>query len=765
MALGETTAQVLDEVSSVEAGLSSQMGHSFYQMHQHVAVASARVGSRVDEMSARLGAMVSLQGERAEIAQGKFRQHLDIRLAGVEATVASVGQMLATGQGDTADQLARLSEKVQDICRLLRENQAQKLRMAIRLVAASHRAALAELQTEGSGAVADCGMLRDEAHRLKALVDSILDGVPEGDPRRATLVVPQVYGVVAEVDGRLFAELIGERARRGGQPPAGPGAAFVRSGLSGQATFCRDTLLADMLTQLETEVRALLRNHATSAYATAVVVAPTLAQYALLCQAIRAKQDSEHPVIFQLPTDLQVVVGPETQLQVKWEDGLDAMRALSLSIARNGGSAGEGDWLEMQTVDDALWLADLLEAPRETCPLASVQHVHQKTLLEALGVPHAAGSLSREDFAVLKAVAVPKLRELVERAINAQFAGFETPLTLPDWPKVAELLRDTLDRQSGEEKTPLLNEPQREPQSTSPSPEVEWNLKPARVFTGHTDRVADVAWSPDGSMIASAADDGAAVIWGVTTGSQLLVFEGHQGRVAGVAWSPDGSTLATASYSKIAVLWDVKTGARLRELRNHGEKVTGVAWSPDGRPVATASLDETAMLWDVETGTLVQTLVGHSEGLLALAWAPDGSAIATASSDKKAMLWDARTQNFTRALEGHTEGVAGVAWCPNRAVLATASWDGTSVLWNAADGRRVQRLTGHTKGVKKVSWSANGSALATASSDKTSALWDVETGCRRLVLDGHKSEVTAVAWSPLGNGLVTASDNNFQIWV
>ena len=78
---------------------------------------------------------------------------------------------------------------------------------------------------------------------------------------------------------------------------------------------------------------------------------------------------------------------------------------------------------------------------------------------------------------------------------------------------------------------------------------------------GHTDAVNGVAYSPDGTRLASASSDGTVQVWDAITGQEVLPpLRGHTGVVYAVAYSPDGRTLASASHDKTVRVWDATTG-------------------------------------------------------------------------------------------------------------------------------------------------------------------------------------------------------------
>jgi len=171
-----------------------------------------------------------------------------------------------------------------------------------------------------------------------------------------------------------------------------------------------------------------------------------------------------------------------------------------------------------------------------------------------------------------------------------------------------------------------------------------------RTLIGRTETVWSVAFSPDGQTLASGSDGQTITLWDVSTpysplsirpsGRVLRTLTGHADRVSSIAFSPDGSILASGSGDETIKLWDVSTGRVLRTLTGHTDTVRSVAFSPDGQTLASGSFDNTIKLWDVGTGRELRTLTGHTNAVYSVAFSPDGQMLASGSYDHTINLWD-----------------------------------------------------------------------------------------------------------------------------
>ena len=313
-----------------------------------------------------------------------------------------------------------------------------------------------------------------------------------------------------------------------------------------------------------------------------------------------------------------------------------------------------------------------------------------------------------------------------------------------------------------------------------------WNLNTPQKSTvhtaGHQDWLATLAFSPDGTKLASVNARGNVIFradfndafW--SAGSSIRLTDVSTGIESAtltdiktpshLTFSPDGKTVACSSEGKRIHLWNTETGDELniplvdREVDIHNmSRITALEFSPDGTTLVSGTNQGGIQMWNVATGKALAIFAKPTEQedttrILALRFSPDGSLIAAgsyslirlrSSSDGSLIadgsyslirIWEVDTGNkllsvntaynaeYKRSDTPFGDDPKSLVFSPDGTILVSGLGSGAIQLWDVTTGDRIATLDGHTQKVGTLAFSSDGKTLVSTAADGTILLWD-----------------------------------------
>ncbi|ESA35895.1 wd40 repeat-containing protein [Leptolyngbya sp. Heron Island J] len=283
-------------------------------------------------------------------------------------------------------------------------------------------------------------------------------------------------------------------------------------------------------------------------------------------------------------------------------------------------------------------------------------------------------------------------------------------------------------------------------------------------FSGHEASVLEVAYSPDGKLVATTSADQTVKLW-AKNGQLLHSFTGNA-TTFGLAFHPQQPLLAATNLDGSLQIWNLETKKLEQTIQAHEGATWDVDFSPMGDFLVSGGADQQVKVWSLD-GRLLQTLSGHQRMVWQVAVSPTDQTISSASLDGTAKVWTAEGQLISTIPAATADSsIWSVAFSPTKNIMAMAGDDAVIQLWESATDS-LRSLTGHTERIDRLAFSADGGAIASTALDKTIRIWgkggnpwrilQLSGEIRRIGFSPHQSHSIVTA----GNG-VTAQMRQWQ---
>ncbi|MFA5058439.1 MAG: WD40 repeat domain-containing protein [Opitutaceae bacterium] len=313
------------------------------------------------------------------------------------------------------------------------------------------------------------------------------------------------------------------------------------------------------------------------------------------------------------------------------------------------------------------------------------------------------------------------------------------------------------------------------------------------------DYCIDLAWSPDGRVLASASAAGPVTLFDAQ-GTRRHTLPGHADGTNAVGWmptqrseasnqksgasiptpglrSPASGLLASGGQDGCVRFWDTVAGTALREVAPAaGAWVEHLAWRPPAASTVNLTLpDASHLLLAAATGrklvllkpdgSIAHTFKEAPKTLSAIAWLPQGGAIAAAWFGG-VCLWDAGDFHVRREY-AYGSAIHALVWSPDGRWLVAGTQDNAVHLWIPEENQEFH-MSGYETKVRELSFSSDSRWLATGGA-RDACIWDCSgagpDGREPLALP-HSDRVCAVAFQQTHGLLATAAgDGEVKLWI
>lgn len=285
-------------------------------------------------------------------------------------------------------------------------------------------------------------------------------------------------------------------------------------------------------------------------------------------------------------------------------------------------------------------------------------------------------------------------------------------------------------------------------------------ITPAKTLVGL--RAIALAPAPLGSKFAACMEDGSVRIIDAKTRMTVRTLDKHPGPAYAVAWSADGSFVATGDETARIWIHNALTGQKVREYRTHTKGIQKLSYNLPGTLLISTGKDDQVNVYDLrnQSPKEMRAILGKGVNFYGATFHPKLPwTFAVGMLSGGVRLYDAPSGKVTGFLtDAGGQGVWDCAYNPTGTRCVGAGRDGNAVLWDPKAQTKLGKFAGHQDWVVTATMSPNGNLLATGSSDRTVRVWDAKTMAKIAELPNEFTVGSPVCFTADGASLVTVTD-------
>jgi WD40 repeat protein len=304
---------------------------------------------------------------------------------------------------------------------------------------------------------------------------------------------------------------------------------------------------------------------------------------------------------------------------------------------------------------------------------------------------------------------------------------------------------------------------------------------------GHSAKIHNVVFSPDGHQIISVSEDKTIRIWSAETGEMLKKFEsqigeGPEGMFYASALSPDGKLLAVAGYKveseneNYVVIIDLEKGTQVSTAVGHTDVINSLSFSGSGKYLASGGADNVVKIWRVEpvAKLSVITSITVSSAVSCVVFNRVTQDLAVAHESSEILLFglaglDRGITKFTpRILKRHKGTINKLVYTLDGSYLASSSFENELIVWKA-DGSVIKEFEDLVNPINAIAFSADSKIMVSLDVIGKGTSWGIPAGNKFAEYNGHDNTVFSAAFAPSlkGNYVVASAggiNNEIILW-